>query len=1119
MKKLLALVLALVMTLGLATVGANAATTAYKDADKINYKEAVDVMSAIGILAGDETGFRPTDNLKRSEGAKIIAYMLLGNKNADGLSGSGAKFSDVPANHWAAGYIEYLAAEGVIGGVGDGKFNPDGTLTTVQFAKMLLTALGYDAEIEKLGGPDWSINTQKIANQVDVKLFDGNNNASANSNITREEAALYAFNTLRTPLVQYESKGTSINVNGATITSGASNVSYKTDTVAKNQKISNKRLNEGQGVAVTPYLVEFAEFYYPNLELVGQGKGIDDLGRPTREWTYYNAKIGEYVMSGDLVKSWDKKVTAKVVYDTIGKSIYDSLARAAWTGTNNALSSGTALVVHEDGVNAWNGLRTNEEGDAPVPVGYNAGGSITSSNLDPYIHRTNTTKVNHTGNGSVTELYQDDDNNLWLATYHTYLYKAAGNYSESSKTVTLVTGNDLSPVLKDNKIKVEDFPQIADLKGDDYVLVTVAKSEANRYDVKSVAKAEIVTGTVNQYNTGDSQELVMDSTTYKYSEMVEADTKNTKYSVGQKAKVVLDGHGNIIAVDESLTTSDYLFVRNWGTTGGTLNTSAYADVVFTDGKKATVKVKSAYDYVSGNEIKNEGTINGWNNVAAQMNKWYTYSKNSADEYTLYQVESKYLNDAVATVTGAAAAGTTVVKNSDSNFFPTSGRLADDKTVFIVRDMTGTEDEISVYEGVKNAPEILFGAAAAAADFVTAYVMYNTNNNYARLVYLVADGANTIVTGGGENLTYVVKYKTETHVANNEVYYTYVTFDENGKEVEVKADSKINDNISSVNAKYFGVARYVRKNSNDQLIGFKAVTALGIGGAIHAATGVTGTITYSDGTFSLVNAGESFPVDSNTKFTLVTMGNITTITATRDLAAKANATALNSDKAADYEVTVGTGTSGAKNLISTLKGYDLVYDYAVKTKSTSNMVAEEVFVTVQKATSTQTLGNGATAADINKALAAADYVTVTGNATIAEAVTIASGKTLDITGTVTKTATITNNGTLIVGGTLVESAVGLINNGTAILNGLQIKVSEPVTNNGTIIVGTLTVDSGKTFTFNNITSADDVVNNGTIVGNVELPEDGTYTGSGTIDGGEVVYETSADTKAIALKIVA
>ena len=63
MKKLLALVLALVMTLGLATVGANAATTKYADADSIEYKEAVDVMSAIGVLEGDEGGFRPSDTL------------------------------------------------------------------------------------------------------------------------------------------------------------------------------------------------------------------------------------------------------------------------------------------------------------------------------------------------------------------------------------------------------------------------------------------------------------------------------------------------------------------------------------------------------------------------------------------------------------------------------------------------------------------------------------------------------------------------------------------------------------------------------------------------------------------------------------------------------------------------------------------------------------------------------------------------------------------------------------------------------------------------------------------------------------------------------------------------
>ena len=50
MKKLLALVLALVMTLSLAVVGSNAA---FKDADKVNetYSEAVNVLSGMNWVA------------------------------------------------------------------------------------------------------------------------------------------------------------------------------------------------------------------------------------------------------------------------------------------------------------------------------------------------------------------------------------------------------------------------------------------------------------------------------------------------------------------------------------------------------------------------------------------------------------------------------------------------------------------------------------------------------------------------------------------------------------------------------------------------------------------------------------------------------------------------------------------------------------------------------------------------------------------------------------------------------------------------------------------------------------------------------------------------------------
>ena len=82
MKKLLALVLALVMSMSLVTIS----NAAFKDADKISNKEAVEVMAAVGVLAGYDNGeFGATDTLTRAQACKIIAYLDLGKDVAEAL--------------------------------------------------------------------------------------------------------------------------------------------------------------------------------------------------------------------------------------------------------------------------------------------------------------------------------------------------------------------------------------------------------------------------------------------------------------------------------------------------------------------------------------------------------------------------------------------------------------------------------------------------------------------------------------------------------------------------------------------------------------------------------------------------------------------------------------------------------------------------------------------------------------------------------------------------------------------------------------------------------------------------------------------------------------------------
>ena len=151
MKKFLSLVLALVMTMSLVTVSAGAKD--FTDSSKINYKEAVDVMSAVKVIDGYAEGdFRPANTLTRGAAAKIICNLILGPTTAEALVADAAPYSDVPTTNTFAGYIAYCAKEGIISGYADGTFRPAASLSGYAFMKMLLGALGYDATTEGYTG-------------------------------------------------------------------------------------------------------------------------------------------------------------------------------------------------------------------------------------------------------------------------------------------------------------------------------------------------------------------------------------------------------------------------------------------------------------------------------------------------------------------------------------------------------------------------------------------------------------------------------------------------------------------------------------------------------------------------------------------------------------------------------------------------------------------------------------------------------------------------------------------------------------------------------------------------------------------------------------------------------
>ncbi len=301
LKKVLSLVLALAMALSLMTVAFAADASDFKDYNEVKYNEAVDVMVATGVFNGVEgNNFAPETTLTREMAAKIITYMMMGQKEADKLTTTVAPYADVAAGRWSAGAIAWCTEQGILTGY-NGKFNPTGKLTGLAFAKMCLVAMGYDAKIEKLEGNSWAINSATLA--INNDLDDGMEEVSLSANLTREQAALMAFNTMKADLVTYENRGTEIKLSdGTTVIVGAS----KAETVPQGKYDNNLGDNNA---------LQFAEKYCEDLVL---NHPTDAFERSTNEWKFDKEKVGTYADTADL--TYTEKVKLGDIYKDLGLS-------------------------------------------------------------------------------------------------------------------------------------------------------------------------------------------------------------------------------------------------------------------------------------------------------------------------------------------------------------------------------------------------------------------------------------------------------------------------------------------------------------------------------------------------------------------------------------------------------------------------------------------------------------------------------------------------------------------------------------------------------------------------------------------------------------------------------
>ena len=647
LKKVLALVLAVVMIMGVVTV---ASAKTYKDADAEafkNYADAIDALSSLKILDGfeDET-FKANGTLTRAQAAKIVAIVHNAATNgriqsdiADLYSNAQNPFVDCNTS-WALPYINYCRITGLADGMTATTYAPKREVTGVQFLKLMLTTLNFDTAKEGYTGTGWDINVLNRANEIGLTagLKDG---WKAIAPITRGEAAQVLYNALTAYVVEYGQL-----IKGYT---NKTNLPVYNTAFVSNEQVNKagQMLGEKMGISIT--------------------RDTDAFRRPGYTWSYrtwsafyMDAPIGEYkttVSACDILKN------------NIG---------IAETSTKTVTLSGgnRANAVKWDAAEkAWV-ADTNQEKLSYVAVdGYKWDSTTLGHDKEKKCQDTKGDfRANKFGGqGDLTQVFKTEDGYI-ITVIHTFLadvteVKLNNKYShatsEASKVSAWILVRDDTPagqykeeVTVDNAMGVST----TDFAKGDKVLVTITRKGAklvtngtwNTPDVTSYSAGAVVDIAAAEAKTGK----LTGASDLAYAESVSID--GTKYptacrfvmgkndamkfaNYGKTFTFYFDSYGNVIGRDDNTTASTYVVMDKIYAYSDKGVFTIKADLYDLEGKKLEdVTVAQAGDFADFKPNTNEAAKAGAYEVSiyAAMNKTnlvdalYTYTVNDKGAYVL-----------------------------------------------------------------------------------------------------------------------------------------------------------------------------------------------------------------------------------------------------------------------------------------------------------------------------------------------------------------------------------------------------------------------------------------------------------------------------------------------------
>ena len=653
LKKVLALVLAVVMIMSVVTV---ASAKTYKDADKEAYKtyaDAIDALSSLKILDGFEDGeFKADRTFNRAQAAKIVAIVhnaatngKIKDQTAISALYSNAQNPFVDCNtSWALPYINYCRITGLADGMTATTYAPKRELTGVQWLKLMLTTLNFNTAKEGYTGTGWDVNVLNRANEVGLTagLAD---DWKAIAPIKRGEAAQILYNALTKYLVEY---GQLVKNNYDT-----TGKYYKTAFIS-NEQVAQSGYTLGAKMGIT---IE---------------RATDDFRRPGYNWSY--GSWSAFYMDKP-VNSYTKAVSAceilkndMKVSETSGKSVklnghVKGEVKAGESGWENTYA--TELKV--DG-KATKGTALNYFAVDGRKYAYGAedyAGITLSHDQDKNCQKVTGGWWNAQfgGQGDLTQVFKTEDG--WvITTIHTFLAEVTkvnktNKYNhingETSDLKVWVDMQDNGPVYAEKHFVAKNGIATTDYAVGTKVLVTLSlkKSETeNLVDheregvVASIAAADSKTGKLTgASDLAYAESVSVDGTKYPTAcRFVMGKNDAMKFAnYGKTFTFYFDSYGNVIGRDDNTTASTYVVMDKIYAYSDKGVFTIKADLYDLEGKKLEdVTVAQAGDFADFKPNTNEAAKAGAYEVSiyAAMNKTnlvdalYTYTVNDKGAYVL-----------------------------------------------------------------------------------------------------------------------------------------------------------------------------------------------------------------------------------------------------------------------------------------------------------------------------------------------------------------------------------------------------------------------------------------------------------------------------------------------------